>query len=98
MALATLKDTEAQRFVDDQKLREKMLVEMVHDALPWSEGYVTRETSFEYVINRMTCDSIANALERCTVDQIAEFLQVIGVMLWKIEHDKQKAADGSPKA
>lgn len=74
MTLLKFKSESDERFCVFQKQMEHMLSSMIRDGLTWYEAN-DRDHDFTEVISSMGTNGIANAIEQCTADEVAVFLQ-----------------------
>lgn len=65
----------------DQKHKQHMLATMIHDGLPWYEDAGQKDQSFMDVVMGMNYGSIANAIEACSADEIAEFIYQLATII-----------------
>lgn len=65
---------------EKQRRNQHMLTEMIRDGLPWFET-ATGDIDFEDVVLAMDRGAIANAIEQCTADEIADFIRTLATII-----------------
>ncbi len=99
ITLPIFDDPDKVAFCEDQKRRQHMLAEMVRNESDWY-GWSDEGQTFEKVVMGMTYDSVANAIEQCTTDDLASWIKYLAIvrMVAAEYAEKEKAIATAEKA